>query len=503
MTTKMNTRRKRGVVQQSFCFQGAGGLGAKVASGAAYQMLGIAMRTALTIGSTAVLARLLVPADFGYLAMAAVVTEFAALFGAFGFTNVLIQRKRITRLQLDTVFWGTLAVGTALALLVFVLSFFSGVLFADPKVGALLRVLCLNFLLPSVTAVSWVVLSRQFKFRSQFAIATGAVAIRSAGAIALALAGFGVWSLVLGSLLGSLSTVVLSWALVPYLPRFRAHWQFLGATWRTSGGYFGNTLMYYINMNLDLMMLGRTLGATPLGYYQNARSLTDEIRARIAMPIQHVLFPAFSSVQSDRPQFHRLLLRSTRMLAAIVVPIGVGVSANSTELVKVLYGDQWLPMIPVMAMFGLSAAIRAATATASPLFNAMDRIGLALRYNIVGTILMIGGVLLAMPHGIHMVAVAVALTSLYSLVGFRAAFMLVGLSASAAFMLLLRPVLASALMWLATEAFRLFVFQGAPVLMLALQMLVGAVVYLLALHLMSRQYLEDFGGAFTMMVRRS
>jgi O-antigen/teichoic acid export membrane protein len=503
MTIQMDGRRKRGLVQQSFHFQGADGLGAKVASGAAYQMLGIMLRTALTIGSTAVLARLLLPADFGYLAMAAVVTEFAGLFGSFGFTNVLIQRKRITRSQLDTVFWATLAMGIALMLLVFVLSFFSGALFADPKVGDLLRVLCLNFPLTSLTAVSWVVLSRQFKFRSQFAITTGAVAIRSAGAVALALAGFGVWSLVLGSLLGSISTVLLSWVLVPYLPRLRAHWHFLRATWRTSGGYFGNTVMYYINMNLDLMMLGRMLGPTPLGYYQNARSLTDEIRARIAMPIQHVLFPAFSSVQSDRQQFHRLVLRATRMLAAIVVPIGVGVSANATELVKVLYGNQWLPMIPVMAMFGLSAAIRAATATASPLFNSMNRVGLALRYNTVGTVLMIGGILIAMPHGIHMVAVAMALTSLYALVTFRAAFVLVGLTTTDSVMVLLRPALAAALMWCATEAFRLFVFQGSPVLMLALQVLLGALVYLLALHMMSRQYVEDFGGAFTMMVKRS
>lgn len=503
MTINMRSRSKRGLVQQSFRFQNSGGLGSKVASGAAYQMLGIAMRTALTIGSTAVLARLLVPADFGYLAMAAVVTEFAGLFGSFGFTNVLIQRRSITRLQLDTMFWATLGIGSMLGLLVFALSFFSGVLFADPKVGALLRVLCMHFPLTSLMAVSWVVLSRQFKFRTQFAITTGAVAIRAAGAIALALAGFGVWSLVLGSLLGSISTVLLSWWFVPYLPRLRAHWQFLGATWRTSGGYFGSTVMYYINMNLDLLMLGRSLGPTALGYYQNARSLTDEIRARIAMPIQHVLFPAFSSVQSDRPQFHRLLLRATRMLVAIVVPIGVGVSANATELVKVLYGDQWLPMIPVMAMFGISAAIRAATATASPLFNAMDRVGLALRYNTAGTVLMVGGVLLAMPHGIHMVAVAVALTSLYSLVAFRAAFLLVGLSTTDAFMVLLRPILASALMWLAIEAFRLFVFQGAPVPMLALQVLVGAVVYLTALHLMSRQYLEDFGGAFHLMAKKS
>ena len=80
-------------------------LGRRVVSGSTYTFLGIFLRTAMTIGSTAVLARLLTPADFGYIAMATVVTELAALFGNFGFSSVLIQRRVVARLHLDTVFW--------------------------------------------------------------------------------------------------------------------------------------------------------------------------------------------------------------------------------------------------------------------------------------------------------------------------------------------------------------------------------------------------------------
>lgn len=478
------------------------GLGRSVANGVRYKFLGIFFRTAMTVGSTATLARLLTPADFGYIAMATVVTEFASLFGAFGFTNVLIQRRVINRLQLDTVFWATLGLGVILTGIVFGLSFMAGWVFADPHVGELLRVLCVIFMLNSLTAVHWVVLSRLLRFRTEFWTQLGTVAIRIAAAIAFAQAGMGVWSLVAGALVGALASVVLNMVCVPYLPRLRFHSPLLTSTWRTSGGYFGNTVLYYLNTNLDLLLIGRQLGATPLGYYQNARSLTDEIRARIAMPIQHVLFPAFSALQSDRARFQQLVLRAGRLLAAVVIPIGFGVSANAAELVLVLYGEKWQSMTPVMSMFGLSAAVRAATAISSPLFNANDRVGLALRNNIIGTLLMVGGVLATIPYGVEAVAVSVALTTLYALVGMHLAFGLIDLHLRDMLQMLAPPTVASTAMWLATAALRQAGGDIGPGVRLLLQVALGALVYVGVLHLLSRQYLRDFRQAVALMRSR-
>ena len=259
-------------------------MGARVVSGASFQFLGIALRTIVTIGSTAILARLLIPADFGYVAMATVVTEFAALFANFGFNNLLIQRRQINRLQIDTVFWASAGLGAALAGIVFVASFFAGWLFADPRVGELLRVLCITFLLSGLPTVPGVVLARLMRFRNEFWIQTTTVAVRTLTAIGCAYSGLGMWSLVFGALAGATLQAVLGFMAVPYMPRLRFHAAFLSHTWRTNSSYFGGGLLFYVNMNVDLPMIGRQLGAGPLGYYQNARALTDDIRARIAMP---------------------------------------------------------------------------------------------------------------------------------------------------------------------------------------------------------------------------
>ena len=291
---------RRGTLVRSAFVLRADNLGRRVVSGASYQFLGIAMRTLVTITSVAILARLLSPADFGYVAMATVVTEFAGLFSNFGFANVLIQRRAINRLHMDTVFWASTILGVLLAAGVFVASFFAGWLFADARIAGLLRVLSLTFLLGGVTSVPSVILARLMHFRTQFLIRAAITVGGATVSVMLAFAGYGVWSLVFGPLAGTVIGVVTCFIAVPYIPRFRFSPSYLTSTWRTSGSYFASGLLYYVNMNLDLLLIGRHLGATSLGYYQNARSLTDEIRGRISIPLQRVLFPAFSAIRLTR-----------------------------------------------------------------------------------------------------------------------------------------------------------------------------------------------------------
>jgi O-antigen/teichoic acid export membrane protein len=492
--------RRRSLLRRAFLLH-SDNLGRRVVSGASYQFLGILLRTMLTIGSTAVLARLLLPADFGYLAMATVITDFAALLGNFGFNALLIQRRTINRLQVDTVFWAAAFTGTVLAACVVLASFFAGHLFADERVGGLLRLLCLNFIISSFYMVPAAVLARLMRFRTEFWIGIVSIAVRTLTAIVLAYSGFGVWSLVAGSLVGVTVQAMLGVMAVPYWPRFRFHGEYLAGTWRTSTSYFGGGLLFYANMNLDLMLIGRQLGATSLGYYQNARSLTDEIRSRIAMPLQHVLFPAFSSLQTEPERMQAMVLRSARLLAAVTFPIGVGVSAMARELVPVLYGPKWLAMVPIMGLFGLSAALKASMAIATPLFNAHNRAGLSFRFNLISTALMAVAIWLALPHGIHAVAWAVVAASTYSVVPFWAALTLVGFGVREVRLILGPPALASAAMWISVDFLRLGLVPHIDrvIFILLIEAVMAGLVYLAALHLVSPQYLADFRQLLTRM----
>lgn len=501
---RRGTRSRRdGLVRAAFVLN-ADQLGSRVVSGASYTFLGTFLRMVVTLGSVSVLARILAPADFGYIAMATVVTEFAALFSNFGLVNILIQRRTVSRLQLDTVFWASALVGAAVAAAVFALSYAADLLFSDAVTGELLRVLCLAFLLGGLTTVHDATLARLMRFRTEFRIQIVAVVVRAAVAILFAYLGFGVWSLVAGALASSLAQVLQTFVAVPYLPRFRFHYPFIAATWRTSGSYLGRGLLFYADTNVDLVLIGRYLGATALGFYQNSRSLTDEIRGRIAVPLQRVLFPAFAALQVDRQRLQDSVVRSGRLIAALVVPIGFGTSAIAADLVPVLYGPQWTAMIPVVVMLGVSAGIRAATSISGPIFNATDHVTLALKVGFVGTVLNAIAVALTLSWGVAAVSAAIALTSLYSLVVLQVGLRLIGLNFTHAMRMLGPPFLAASVMWATIAAVRPFTMTWVAhaAALLPLHIALGALVYAIALHACSREYFMEFKDLAARMLRK-
>lgn len=484
--------RRRTLVQRSLSLNSRD-LGSRVLKGAGFQALSMALRVFVTIGSTAVLARLLSPTDYGRVAMASVVTELAALFANFGLANILIQRQRISRLDLDTVFWATAGLGVTLSAVVFGLSFIAGAWFSDPQVGELLRVMCLTFILNATTAVPTVVLTRLMRFRSDFWIQMSSLLVRAGVAIACALAGLGVWSLVVGSLAAPVFQSVLAMSLVRYWPRLRFRKHLILSTWRTSSGYFGGSLLYFTSMSIDLILIGRQLGATTLGHYQNARTLTDEIRARIAMPLQQVLFPAFASVQAEPERARAMVLRSGRILAAVVIPIGIGISATASELVPILYGSQWAMMVPLLVMFGVAASFRAATAISSPIIYAHDKVTKALRYHAVQTLLLVVAVVGAMPWGIEAVTGAILVTSLYALVPYRFALSLLGLGWRHVWLLLAPPFIASLAFWGALLMLDrvLASWSWTTVPTFLGKTIVATLVYLALMPMLGRVYIDD------------
>lgn len=492
MTRHSKKQGRQSAVREAFVLNNKN-LGHRVVRGAGFTLAGILVRTLITLGSVAILARLLTPADFGYIAMATVITELAALFGNFGFAAVLIQRRVVSRLQMDTVFWASALLGLALTFVVIVLSYTASWLFREPIAGELLQVLSISFVINGLVVVHGALVSRLMRFHTDFWIELISIFSRAAIAILLAWNGFGVWSLVYGSLAGSLIRTVLLYLVVPYWPRLRFDLQYLRSTWVTNSSYFAGGFLFYANSNIDLLLIGRSLGATALGFYQNARSLTDEVRNRMAIPLQRVLFPAFSSLQDDNAWLQTSVLRSGRLLAAVVFPVGIGIAAVADELVPVLYGEKWLAMIPVLKMLGISTAIKASTAVASPLYNAKNRVGLALKYNVIGTLITLASVVVAIPWGINAVAGAIALASLYSFFGYRIGLGLIGLGWKAVAATFAPPAIAAATMWFALEIVRLAwtesTFQEGIHLMLLIA--VGALIYATTLIFLSRAFLVD------------
>jgi PST family polysaccharide transporter len=486
------TLRQLTLVQRSFVASSEN-LGRRVVNGATFTFLGIAIRTGITVASMAILARLLTPADFGHIAMATVVTELAALFSNFGFGSILVQRSRVSRIQMDTMFWAALGLGVLLTGVVFGTSLVAAEIFNDELVGALLQVLCLSFIFEELTVVPRSLMARMMMFREDFWVQVWTLIIRTVTAVLIAGYGYGVWSLVFGGLVGVVFQALAYAYFIRYRPRFRFSKVFLTSTWRTNGGYFGNGILFYLNSNLDLFLVGRLLGATSLGYYQNARSLTDEVRVRMVQPLQRVLFPAFSAIQNEHERFRAGILRSGRLLAVVFMPVGFGMAAVAQELVPLLYGAQWLAMIPILQVISIGSGFSAAGSIATPIFNATDRVGLSFKWHFlmtaIATLTTLGGAY----WGVLGVAYSKLLMALVWLLFLRLSFSLVDLRWRHLWSIVGTPFIISLLMWGVIEAARDPVYEAVSGLSgrFACLVAVGAVVYIIGALIVCRDHVRD------------
>jgi PST family polysaccharide transporter len=187
-----------------------------------------------------------------------------------------------------------------------------------------------------------------------------------------------------------------------------------------------------------------------------------------------------------------MVLQSSRMLAAVVVPVGVLVAATADDIVPLLYGPQWLPMIPVLAALGFSIAVRASTAVMQPIFNAKDRVGMALYYSAIGTALTLLGIISVLDYGIDAVAAVLALASLYALVGYRIALRLVGIGLAGIWQALGPPFVGAAVAALVIWLLRpLLAHIDLLILRLLVKGVIGTCIYLVVVATLSPRLVGD------------
>lgn len=387
-------------------------IGRRVIAGASWQFGLMAIRILITISSTAFLARLLTPDDYGLIAMSSMVTEIAALLANTGFGQILIQKKTINRLQLDSVFWISVMIGVGLYFLTALISVPAAWFFEQDKLAPILWVSGLNFVVREMAVVPSAIMQRLMLFRAEALIMLAQLVLRSTFAIVFAWMGWGYWSLVVGPLISGSIEVVCSIIYIRYWPRLRFNKSFLRSNIRQNTSFLGSGILHYLMSNFDYMIVGKRFGAEQLGFYQMAYSLPDELRNRLSGPLQRVLFPAFSLIKDDLEAFRRGVQRSQRLLSLVVFPIGAGLALTAEELVLILYGEQWRAVIPLLRILAIGGALRAIFSLVASIYYACGRPDLAFKINLYAAPFVIGAIVWGSHWGVEGVAWAMVLVML-------------------------------------------------------------------------------------------
>lgn len=385
-------------------------------------------RQGVQLVTTALLTRMLVPADFGLIGMASTIIVLLGLFRDLGTGPALIQRRDLSPSLVASVFWLNSAIGILIGAALWLLAPAGAAFFQEPRLEPVLRILALNPVLVSLGLVHQALLERQLAFRALLRVEMGAVITGAVCGVGLALAGFGVWSLVIQTLAQSVITLVGLWLSSSYRPALVWRWADLRPVARFGIGVSGFALFNYLNRNADYLLIGRFLGTEALGYYTIAYRLMLYPLQSISAVVGRVMYPTYSRLQDDDATIRRLYLKAAGGIAFITLPMVMGIMATTGPLVLTLLGERWAPSIAVLAILAPVGLVQTLATTTGALYQAKGRSDALFAWGAVSSVLYVAGFAVGLTWGIVGVAAAyLGVTLLLAYPVFAIPFRFVGL----------------------------------------------------------------------------
>ncbi len=383
-------------------------LGERTLRGILWTFGGNAFRFVVQIGVLAALARLLNPSDFGLVGAALIVIRFSDFFSEMGVGPALVRKQDLQPGMVGQAFFISTALGLLLAILLILLAPWVSAFFRLPELTSILRVLAIVFPLRSLTVIAESLLLRDFRFRKIAALNTICYVLGyGIPALLLAFRGAGAWALVVGQLTETLLRAVLYTLAKRHSIRFVFDLDSLRELLRFGGGFTMNRIANHVALQGDNAVVGRMLGADALGVYGRAYQIVVSPATLVGQAIHRVLFPALSKIVGETDALRQAYARSIQLMTLLLLPSSVLLFQFSNELVRILLGDQWIQAIPVVRVLSLGLFFRATAKISVSLSKAVGTVyGLAWRQWIYAS-LVVGGAVVAAPHGIRGVAYAV------------------------------------------------------------------------------------------------
>lgn len=305
------------------------------------------------------LASLLGPRDFGVVSLAILYVTFLQLFLDQGFATAIIQRQNLEQEHLDSVFVVNLLLSLGLVVVGLLFSRVWAAINSAPEIAVITSVLSVSIVMHAMTLVPIALLTRQMNFRSLSIRTNFSTIVGGVVGIAMASAGFGVWSLVCQRLLADFISLVLVWRMSSWRPRFKFSWQHTSELMGFSVGNFLTQLALFFDMQAGSVVLGALFGPAAVGLYRAADRIMNTVVAMAVSSIQHVSLPQFSRFQ-DRPQeLRNSVCVCIQMSAWISLPALAGLIAISRSLMDTI-GPNWAPAtdaLRVLCVFGMAIVL--------------------------------------------------------------------------------------------------------------------------------------------------
>ena len=361
-----------------------------------------------------VLARLLVPEDYGTIALVTVFTVILQVFVDSGLGTALIQKKDADDLDFSSVFYFNFVVCLILYAGMFMAAPFIAKFYDDISLTPVIRILSLTIVISGVKGIQQAYVSRNMLFKKFFFSTIGGTLFSAFLGIGMAYAGFGVWALVAQQLSNTMIDTLILWITVKWRPKKMFSWQRLKELLTFGWKLLVSALLDTGYNNLRNLIIGKMYSSTDLAFYNQGDKFPKIIITNINTSIDSVLLPTMSSSQDDRERIKQMTRRAIKTSTYVMAPLMMGLAFCAEPIVSLILTDKWLPCVPFLRIFCITYMFWPVHTANLNAINAMGRSDWFLKLEIIKKVVGLTILLSTMWFGVMAMAYSLLLGSVLS-----------------------------------------------------------------------------------------
>ena len=441
-------------------------------------MIGMRMTIrGLGVISMLILARLLVPADFGLVALATLVRGIVEMASQFGFDNAIIQNQKADHRHYNSAWTLNVIRGVVSGVVIVAIAGPAARFFNEPRLVDIMYWLALASVISGLENIGIVEFRSKLNFHKEYKFFVFVKLSSFIVTLAVAFAYRSYWALVVGIVVGATTMFVLSYTMHPYRPRFDL--SKAGELFKFSKWLLVNEYLVFAAKNIDRFLIGRFLDAASLGVYSLAKEIATLMSSELVLPITRAIYPGYAKISHDPERLKEMFLHTLGLVFLFSWPMAFGIAAVAEPFTLVVLGEKWALVTKILPYLAIGGALYFAWVNAASLFMAAGRPHLATVMFVAGTVLRIS-LLTAGYYWNGLIGIAQA-TMVEPIVGFPIGYVLVrriiDLDLTTYFRTVWRSIAASLLMFVAVTALGGAVAELPDAARLVLLIASGAAVF--------------------------
>jgi O-antigen/teichoic acid export membrane protein len=361
-----------------------------------------------------ILARLLLPEDFGAIAIITVFISLAQVFVQSGFNTALVQNKEANEVDFSSVFYLSLAVAAILYVIIYFSAPYIANFYEQPILTSALRVLSITLFIGAFNSIQNAFVARNMLFKRLFVSSLGAIIISGAIGIITAYNGLGVWALVAQQLSNQLSISIILWFTVKWRPQLVFSFRRVKTLFEYGSKLLVSSLIDTFYRDLRTLIIGRMYTPEMLGFYNRGQQFPNVIVTNIDGSIQSVMLPVFSAEQDNIKRVKGMMRRAIVTSSFLIFPMMIGMAVVAEPLVEIVLTDKWLPAVPFLQIFCITYSLIPIHTANLQAIKAMGRSDIFLRLEIIKKVIGLIVLVTSLPFGVYAIALGQVFSGIIS-----------------------------------------------------------------------------------------